>query len=305
METTSIIIGILLGVLVGWVLFRIIARKQIQNAKKLSNKIKEEAKVEAKVIKKEAELTVKEEWYKKQAELEKEIEKRKNELYELEKRYRDRLSSTEERLSKLDRREQSVTDKERFLERKQNALNEKAKQLDLLLEQENAQLVKVSGMTRDEAIQKLLQRFEQEAMVEAAKIRKSIIDDAKSEAKQEAIKILATAIQRTAVDYTIETCVSIVSLPSEEMKGRIIGREGRNIRTFENLTGIELIVDDTPETVVLSGFDPIRREIAKLALERLVADGRIHPGRIEELVKKAEEEINQVIKEAGREACVD
>lgn len=304
METTSIIIGILLGVLVGWVLFRIIARKQIQNAKKLSNKIKEEAKAEAKVIKKEAELTAKEEWYKKQAELEKEIEKRKNELYELEKRYRDRLSSTEERLSKLDRREQSVIDKERFLERKQNALNEKAKQLDLLLEQENAQLVKVSGMTRDEAIQKLLQRFEQEARVEAAKIRKSIIDDAKSEAKQEAIKILATAIQRTAVDYTIETCVSTVSLPSEEMKGRIIGREGRNIRTFENLTGIELIVDDTPETVVLSGFDPIRREIAKLALERLVADGRIHPGRIEELVKKAEEEINQVIKEAGREACV-
>lgn len=305
MVDISIIIGVCIGVLAGWVLFRIIARKQIQNAKKLSQKIKEEAEAEAKVIKKEAELTVKEDWYKRQAELEEEIEKRKNELYESEKRYRDRMASTEERLNKLDRREQSIADRERFLERKQNALNEKEKHLNFLVERENAQLMKMSGMTRDEAIQKLLQRFEQEAVVEAAKIRKSIIEEAMTEAKQEAIKILATAIQRTAVDYTTEACVSVVSLPSEEMKGRIIGREGRNIRTFENLTGIELIVDDTPETVILSGFDPIRRETARLALEKLVADGRIHPGRIEEVIKKAEQEINQVIKETGREACAD
>jgi ribonuclease Y len=299
------ILTILIGVFFGLLISRIIISKQVKNTKALAKKIKEDALSEAKVIKKEAALEAKEEWYARKSSLEREIEKRKHDLYKLEQKYNQRIANIEERLTKVDRREQSVTDREVHITQKQNQLKIQEQRLQKLLDQENRKLMEISQMSREQAIQNLLKNFEEEAKVDAAKIRKDIIDKTKSEAKQEAIKVLSTAIQRNAVDYVGESTVSVVSLPSEEMKGRIIGREGRNIRAFENQTGIEIIVDDTPEAVILSGFDPIRREVARRAIEKLITDGRIHPGRIEDTVEKTEKEINQIIIETGKQTCLD
>ncbi len=177
--------------------------------------------------------------------------------------------------------------------------------LDNLIKDEKKKLKKIAGMTKKEAIARLLERYEDEAKKDGAKLRKRILSEIKENAEEKAQKILATAVQRTAVDYVADSCISVVPLPSDDMKGRIIGREGRNIRTFEKLTGIEIIVDDTPEAVVLSGFHPVRREIAGRALEVLIKDGRIHPGRIEDTVKKAGEKVDKIIIETGKKTCLD
>lgn len=274
----TLAIAVLVGIALGWISFRILTIKRINNAKEISKRIKEKALSEAKVIKKEAELEAKEQWYARRANLEKEIENRKKELHKLENRYNQKISSIEERLSKLDRREQSVSDRERHVNQKQVQLKEQEQKLQKLIDDQTEKLMAIAQMNKEKAIEKLLERFENEAKSDAAKVRKEIIDKAKSEAEKESLKVLASTIQRTAVDYIAESCVSVVSLPSEEMKGRIIGREGRNIRAFENRTGIELIVDDTPEAVILSSFEPIRREIARRSLQKLISDGRIHPG---------------------------
>jgi len=301
----SLTIAVLVGIALGWISFRILTIKRINNAKEISRKIKEEALSEVKVIKKEAELEAKEQWYARRSNLEKEIENRKKELHKLENRYNQKISSIEERLSKLDRREQSVSDRERHVNQKQVQLKEQEQKLQKLIDDQTEKLMVIAQMNKQNAIEKLLERFKNEAKSDAAKVRKQIIDEAKSEAEKESLKVLASAIQRTAVDYIAESCVSVVPLPSEEMKGRIIGREGRNIRAFENRTGIELIVDDTPEAVILSSFEPIRREIARRSLQKLISDGRIHPGRIEDTVKKTEEEISQIIVETGKQTCID
>ncbi len=298
-------IAVLVGLFLGWISFRILTIKKINNAKEISKRIKEEALSEAKVIKKEAELEAKEQWYARSSNLEKEIENRKKELHKLENRYNQKISGIEERLSRLDRREQSVSDREKHVNQKQVQLKEQEQKLQKLIDDQTEKLMAIAQMNKQKAIEKLLERFENEAKSDAAKVRKEIIDKAKSEAEKESLKVLASAIQRTAVDYIAESCVSVVPLPSEEMKGRIIGREGRNIRAFENRTGIELIVDDTPEAVILSSFEPIRREIARRSLQKLISDGRIHPGRIEDTVKKTEEEINQAIIETGKQICID
>lgn len=298
-------IAVLAGLFLGWISFRILTNKKVKTAKELSQKIKDEALSESKVIKKEAALEAKEEWYARKSNLEKEIERRKKELHTLENKYNQRIGNIEERLAKVDRREQSVSDRERHINQRQNQLKSQEQRLQKLIDEQTNKLMEVAQMSKAKAIKQLLEQFEDEAKVDAAKIRKDIIDKAKSEAEKESLKVLAFAVQRTAVEYVAESCVSVVPLPSEEMKGRIIGREGRNIRAFENQTGIELIVDDTPEAVILSSFDPIRREIARRSLEKLITDGRIHPGRIEETIQKTQKEVDQIIIETGKQTCID
>jgi len=304
-EILLAIIGLVVGVFIGWLSFRLITSKKVKQAHVESQKIKEEARLEAKVIKKEAEIEAKEDWYKRKANLEKEIEERKKELRKIESNYNQRISNIDERLSKLDRREQSITDRERHLQNKQTKLDDDEAKLKEMLEQEAKRLMEIANLTKEQAIEMLLKKYENEARIDAAKLRKIIIDKANSEADDEAVKIIANAIQRTAVDYVTESTVSVVDLPSEEMKGRIIGREGRNIRTFESSSGVEIIVDDTPEAVIVSSFDPVRREIAKRALEKLISDGRIHPGRIEDIIAKSEKEVNKIIEETGKKTLLD
>lgn len=299
------IAGLVLGVFVGWLTFRLLTTKKIKQAHVESKKILEEAKLEAKVIKKEAEIDAKEDWYKRKANLEKEIEERKKELRKIEANYNNRINTIEERLSKLDRREQSITDRERHLQNKQQMIDEDEAKLKDMLEEETRILMEISNLNKEQAIDLLMKKYENEARIDAAKIRKSIVDKANLEAEEQATKIIANAIQRTAVDYVTESTVSVVDLPSEEMKGRIIGREGRNIRTFENCSGVEIIVDDTPEAVIISSFDPVRREIAKRSLEKLISDGRIHPGRIEDIINKTEKEVNKTIEETGKKTLLD
>ena len=299
------ILSIIIGLVLGWFIYRILARRQIKISQQEAEKLKKDALSEVKVIKKEAELEAKEEWYSRKSKLEKEIEEKKLELRKLENDYNKSIREAEKRLDKLDRREQSILDRENHLQQKHNQLKNEEQKLKELIENETRKLMNISQLTGEQAIEELLKRFENEAKADAAKMRKKIIDKTKSTADQEALKILATAIQRNAVDYIAESTVSVVSLPSEEMKGRIIGREGRNIRVFEDKTGIELIVDDTPEAVILSGFDPIRREIARRSLEKLVSDGRIHPGRIESIIEKTEKEVDQIVVDAGSKTCLD
>ncbi|MBN2017135.1 MAG: ribonuclease Y [Candidatus Cloacimonetes bacterium] len=304
-EILLAIIGLVVGVFIGWLSFRLLTSKKVKQAHIESQKIKDEARLEAKVIKKEAEIEAKEDWYKRKANLEKEIEERKKELRKIESNYNQRISNIDERLSKLDRREQSITDRERHLQNKQTKLDDDEAKLKEMLEQEAKRLMEIANLTKEQAIEMLLKKYENEARIDAAKLRKTIIDKANSEADDEAVKIIANAIQRTAVDYVTESTVSVVDLPSEEMKGRIIGREGRNIRTFESSSGVEIIVDDTPEAVIVSSFDPVRREIAKRALEKLISDGRIHPGRIEDIIAKSEKEVNKIIEETGKKTLLD
>ena len=199
----------------------------------------------------------------------------------------------------LDRKIESFERKEEKLASKEQRLNAAQEKAEAMLEKRQVELERISGLTSDEAKQELLQSLEDEVKHESAMMVKELEQQAKDEADRKAREIISLAIQRCAADHVAETTVSVVGLPNDEMKGRIIGREGRNIRTLETLTGIDLIIDDTPEAVIISGFDPVRREVARIALEKLINDGRIHPSRIEEMVEKAQKEVEQKIKEAG------
>jgi len=298
-------IAFILGILIGWIILRLFDKKRLLSAKKTAEMIIDKAKKEIETLKKERLLEVKEKWYKKIANEEKEIENRKKELRHLEKEYNKRINSIDKRVENLDRKEGSLINWEnklRIMEEKNESIK---KHFAHLIEQENVKLQEIADLTKEEAVDRLLKNMEAYSRREGAIIRKKIIDNAKNSGLKEAANIIATAIQRTAVDQATESTVSVICIPTEEMKGRIIGREGRNIRTFERETGVELIVDDTPEAVILSSFDPIRREIAKLSLERLIEDGRIHPGRIEEIVDKTRRGFGEVIKQVGENACLE
>lgn len=270
------------------------AKKIIENAKKEV----EEKHREAESKKKELLLEAKEENLKTKNELDKEIKERRNEVQRMEKR--------------LNLKEESLDRKTDALEKKEEALAKKVENVEKLKEEiietqnkEVQELERISGFTTEQAKEFLLSNVENEIKHEAAMLIKDIESKAKLEADRKAKEILANAIQKCAVDHVAETTVSVVSLPNDEMKGRIIGREGRNIRALETLTGIDLIIDDTPEAVILSGFDPIRREVARIALEKLIADGRVHPARIEEMVEKARREVDNMIREEGESATFD
>ncbi|HXG22994.1 MAG TPA: ribonuclease Y, partial [Chthonomonadales bacterium] len=248
--------------------------------------------------KREALIEAKDELYRLRADFERENREKRAEIQRLERR----LAQKEEA---LERRLESVDKKERALQHEEAELQKKVGELEELKAQQKAELQRISGLTAEEAKSLFLKTIEQETRHEAAKLIRDMEEEARREGERRARNIITQAIQRCAVDQTSETTVSVVPLPSDEMKGRIIGREGRNIRAFETLTGVDLIIDDTPEAVVLSSYDPIRREIARIALTGLIIDGRIHPGRIEEMVKKAQVEVEQKIIEAGEQAVLD
>lgn len=292
------LIALVLGLLVGYILRKSIGEKTIGNAETTARNMLLDAEKNAENIRKEVVLEAKEEAQRQRNEAEKEIRERRNEISKAERRLNQKEDSIDRKLDNIEKKEESITHKEKKIE---SRLAEQEKVLHKQLEE----LEKISGYTVDQAREIILQKVEQEARSEAAVLYKDIETKAKEEADKKAKEIITGAIQRCAADHVAESTVSVVPLPNDEMKGRIIGREGRNIRAIENATGIDLIIDDTPEAVILSGFDPVRREIARLALEKLIVDGRIHPARIEEQVEKATREVNAIIKEEGEQATFD
>ncbi|WP_035106834.1 ribonuclease Y [Desulfovirgula thermocuniculi] len=282
----------------GYLMRKFLAEGRIASAEEKAKKIIEEAEKAAEAKKREAILEAKEEILRFRNEVEREHKERRFELQRLERR----LLQKEET---LDRKIEAVERKEEALCRKEAEVEGLKAQLEELCRKQRSELERISGLTSEEARQQLLAEIEKEVQHEAALMIKEIESRAREEAERRARDIISLAIQRCAADHVTETTVSVIPLPSDEMKGRIIGREGRNIRAFETLTGIDLIIDDTPEAVILSGFDPIRREIARVALEKLIVDGRIHPARIEEMVEKARKEVESQIRQAGEQAAME
>ena len=271
---------------------------KIGSAEEKSREIIDEALKVAETKKKEALLEAKEENLKARNELEKETKERRAEI----QRYERRVLSKEEN---LDKKAEAMERKESSLASREESLKKRTAEVEELFAKEQEELEKISGLTTDQAKEYLLKSVEEDVKHDTAKLIKELESKAKEEADKKAKEYVVTAIQRCAADHVAETTVSVVQLPSDEMKGRIIGREGRNIRTLETMTGVELIIDDTPEAVVLSGFDPVRREVARIALERLIVDGRIHPARIEEMVEKAQKEVENMMREEGEAACLE
>ena len=292
------LLAIVVGAIIGYILRKIIGEKKIKSAEIESSRIIEEAKTKASQEAKEKILSAKEEIHKLRNDLDKEAKEKEIELKKSEKR----LINKEEN---LDKRTQSYEKKEEQLKNKMNSLSKKEEEVEQLIEERRKEVERVSKMTTQEAKDIILDEVKKEMTHECAAYIRQATYDAKEEAQKNAREIIADAIQKNASDYVTEVSVNVVNLPNDEMKGRIIGREGRNIRTLETLTGVDLIIDDTPEAVVLSSFDPIRREICKIALEKLIADGRIHPARIEEMVNKAKVEVETVIKEEGERAVIE
>ncbi|HHV78210.1 MAG TPA: ribonuclease Y [Firmicutes bacterium] len=292
-----VVVSGLIGLVIGYVIRRMIAEARIASAEQMARKIIEEAKKDAEAAKREAMVEAKEELHKLRSDLERENRERRLELQRLERRLSQKEEFLERKTELLERKEEAVSRREKELERVTNEVNE-------LRQKQIAELERISGLSTEDAKKLLMAQIEAETEQEALALVKSIESRAKEEAEKRARDIISLAIHRCAADHTAEATVSVVPLPGDEMKGRIIGREGRNIRTLENLTGVDLIIDDTPEAVILSGFDPIRREIARVALQKLIQDGRIHPARIEEMVQKAQKEVDNQIKEEGEEAAI-
>lgn len=294
----AVLAGLIIGGSAGWLVRKNVAEKTIGSAELEAKRLLQNAETEAEAKKREAIVAAKEEVMQIRNELEKETRERRNELQRLERRYLQKEETLERKLEALEKKEDNLQRKETEVEKQKNELNE-------LIAKQMAELERLSGLTPEEAKQLLLKNIEEEVRYESAIMIKEIETRAKEEAEKRAKDIISLAIHRCAADHVAESTVSVVALPNDEMKGRIIGREGRNIRALETLTGIDLIIDDTPEAVILSGFDPIRREVARLALEKLILDGRIHPARIEEMVEKAQKEVEQKIREEGEQATFE
>lgn len=301
MDLTIIAVGLIaliIGCAVGYVLRKQSSEKMIGSAEAEAKRVVDEAARSAETLKKEALVEAKDDAYKIRNEAEQEARERRAEVQNTEKRLMQKEDI-------LDRKSDSLEQKEeKLLEREQSLLDSK-NDVDRLIEEQKAELERIAGLTNDEAKNQLFRQVEAEIDHDLAVMIKEKENNAKDEADKVAREIIGGAIQRCAADHVAETTVSVVQLPNDEMKGRIIGREGRNIRTIESMTGVDLIIDDTPEAVVVSAFEPIRREVARIALEKLIVDGRIHPARIEEMVAKAQKEVDASIREAGEQAVFD
>ncbi|MFQ5441609.1 MAG: ribonuclease Y [Thermodesulfobacteriota bacterium] len=309
--TTSIIlaatavVSIIFGLGIGFFLRKKIVEANTRAASQTSEAVISAGKKEAERIKKDAELEAKDIIFQGKTSFEKETKERRKELQALERRVESKEESLDKKYETLDRKETELSRREKALGGQEKRLKEMEAELSAVVTKERARLENISGLSAEEAKGILMESMENEAKLEAGKTLKRIEDELKSEADKKAKNILSLAIQRYAGDYVAERTVSVVNLPNDEMKGRIIGREGRNIRAIEAVTGIDVIIDDTPEAVIISGHNPVRREIAKQSLERLIADGRIHPSRIEEIVSKVEGEVSGAINEAGERAVFD
>ncbi len=282
----------------GYFIRKYIAEAKINSAEESAKKIVEDAENKAESIKREALVEAKEEILKLKNEAEKELRERRNELQRSERRLIQKEEGIDKKIEAIEKKEEAVT-------KKQNEISQIHEKVNELYSQQIAELERISSLTTEEAKEFLLNKIKDEIRHDAAIMIKEIETQAKEEAQKRAKEIISYAIQKCAVDQVAETTVSVVALPNDEMKGRIIGREGRNIRALETLTGVDLIIDDTPEAVILSGFDPIRRQVAKIALEKLILDGRIHPARIEEMVEKAQKEVDSIIRDEGEKATFD
>lgn len=298
MDVVWLISGIILGLAIGYFLFNFLSKRNTGKAREIAEKLIADARKQAEALKKEALIEAKDEAFKIKSEVERETRERRAEIQRLERRAIQKESNLDRRLENLEKREKGLSQKEQELNHLRDALQ---RQLD----EERKELVKVSGMSQEQAREILLKKTEEEYSLDLAKRMKELEDEAREQAEEKARDILLAAIQRTAVDHATEATVSVVPIPSDDMKGRIIGREGRNIRAFETITGVDLVIDDTPEAVTLSAFDPVRREIARLALEKLIVDGRIHPARIEEMVEKSRKEVDERIKAEGERAILE
>ena len=304
-EIVLIVVSLFIGTAIGFFVQKIISEKKLESAKTLSARIIDEARKESENIKKESLLQAKDYLLKTKTELEKETREKKNEMDNLEKRLRSKEENIDKKLDNLSQKETNMDTRDKALSQREAQIAEKHQRLDQLLEEQRKYLEKIAGISSEEAKNQLIQSMLSEAKRDsAAKLRK-VEEDTKRDAEKKANEILAYAVQRYAGDFVVENTVAVVNLPNDEMKGRIIGREGRNIRAIEAATGIDLIIDDTPEAVVLSSFDPVRREVAKMSLERLISDGRIHPGRVEDIVKKVKVEVDNIIRETGERTSFD
>ncbi|HLB34061.1 MAG TPA: ribonuclease Y, partial [Chthoniobacterales bacterium] len=279
-------------------------KRQSANEKKLKQLIEESTR-EAEKVKKEAELAAKAELYQRREAFEKETQETRMELKQQERRLSKREDNLERKMELLTKKERYIDTLSSNFALKEKKLDEKRLELEKVIEEENNALLKISHLSREDAEKLLLSRLEKELDIKCAEVISKKITEAKENAEQTATSLISTAIQRCAATHTAENIVSSIELPNNEMKGRIIGREGRNIRAFEKATGIDVIVDDTPGVIVLSGFDSVRREIARQSMEKLILDGRIHPAHIEEIVKETEKEIEQVIQETGKQTCFE
>ena len=297
-EIVVAIVTGLIGVFIGYIVRKKTAEAKIISAEAAAEKILEDAKRTGETIHKEAVVEAKEDIHKLRHELDKETRERRSELQRLERRLQQKEENLDRKMDSLEKKEDILSRKEAEVDRTQHKITD-------LYNKQVVELERISGLTSEDAKNMLLTNTREEVKHETAMLIKELEQQAKEESDKRAREIISLAIQRCAADHVAETTVSVVALPNDEMKGRIIGREGRNIRTLETLTGIDLIIDDTPEAVILSGFDPVRREIARIALEKLIADGRIHPARIEEMVEKARREVEQRIKEAGEQATFE
>lgn len=294
----AVIIALVVGIAAGYLLRRSIAESKLGAAEEEARKLLDEAIKQAETKRKEVLVEAKDEVYRIRQEAERDNRERRRELDRMERRLIQKEESLDKKLDNIEQKDQVIREKETMVEKTQEDLN-------LILTQQLKEMERISGMSSEQARELLLHNVEQQIRAEAAALIREIEAEAKEEADKRAREIVTLAVQRCAADVAAETTVSVVSLPNDEMKGRIIGREGRNIRTFETLTGVDLIIDDTPEAVILSSFDPVRREIARVALEKLIIDGRIHPARIEEMVEKASKDIEQEIREVGEQAAFE
>lgn len=304
-----IVLGVIVGIVIGFVIFKSMekskGKKILDSTRKEAATIIKEAKIDAESVKKDKILQAKEKFIELKSEHEKVILSREKKISDVEKRIRDRESKVASEVDKNKRLNQSLEQKEKDYNFKLDFLEKKESDLDKMHKRHVDMLEQISGLSADEAKKELVSSLKDEAKTEAMAFIQTSIEEAKLTAEQEARKVILGTIQRVGVEQAVENCVSVFNLESDDVKGRIIGREGRNIRALESATGVEIIVDDTPEAIILSCFDPVRREIARLSMHKLVTDGRIHPARIEEVVKKTEKQINQEIIEVGKRTVID